>query len=250
MARFKPFFLPLTVLAAWAVATRLGMVNPYLLPPPHHVWEAAVELASAGLLHTHILTSLGRVLAGFMFTALVAIPLAVIIFFFHFTEGYLRFVLEFIRNTPPLATVPLLILWFGIGETPKLAVIILASFFPIFLNTLSGLRQTDRGLIEMADTLDLNGREKLRFVLLPGALPEIITGLRLGFGYSWRALIGAELIAASAGLGYMILDAEELARTDIVFVGIITIGTLGYMFDSLFRALVGRCFFYRRRSIL
>lgn len=249
MARLKPFFLPLAVLIAWVAVSELGVVNPYLLPPPVQVWEAAVELALAGLLHSHILTSLGRVLAGFVFTGLFAIPLAVFIFFFNFTEGYLRFVLEFVRNTPPLAMIPLLILWFGIGETPKVAVIILASFFPIFLNTLSGLRQTDKGLLEMADTLDLTGREKLRFVLLPGALPDIITGLRLGFGYSWRALIGAELIAASAGLGYMILDAEELARTDIVFVGIITIGTLGYMFDMIFQALTGRCFFYRMRGV-
>jgi len=248
MGRLKPFFLPLAVLAAWVVVTRLEMVSPYLLPPPLTVLEAAVELASAGLLHIHVFTSLGRVLTGFAFTAVFAIPLAVFIYFFDLAEGYLRFVLEFIRNTPPLATVPLLILWFGIGEAPKLAVIILASFFPIFLNTLNGLRQSDRGLIEMADTLDLTGWEKLRFVLLPGALPQIITGLRLGFGYSWRALIGAELIAASAGLGYMILDAEELARTDIVFVGIIAIGTLGYSFDLVFRGLVGKCFFYTRGS--
>lgn len=127
--------------------------------------------------------------------------------------------------------VPLLILWFGIGEGSKLALIVLACFFPIFLNTLNGLQQVDHRLLEMGETLELSRKEQTLHILFPEALPSMLTGLRLGFGYSWRALIGAEMIAASSGLGYLILDAELLARTDKVFIGILSIGSLGLLMD-------------------
>jgi sulfonate transport system permease protein len=244
MVYLKPFVIPFLLLCLWAGLSALDAVNRYLVPPPTEVWKSAIDLLQEGDLQRHILASVRRVLLGFFTTSIIAIPLAVLLYFYRLTEGYLRFILEFMRNTPPLAAIPLLILWFGIGEASKLAVIILASFFPIFLSALSGLRSVDRRLMEMADTLELTGIEKLRFVLIPGALPPIVTGLRLGFGYSWRALIGAELIAASVGLGYMILDAQELARTDTVFVGIAVIGALGYVFDLIFLRLIRHFFFY------
>jgi sulfonate transport system permease protein len=244
LLNFKPFFLPLAILAVWWTVSGLELVSRYLVPTPKMVAAAFVELLLSGDLLMHIWQSGQRVLLGFVITSLAAVPLAMGLYFSGRVEQYLRFVLEFMRNTPPLAMVPLVILWFGIGEASKLAVIIMASFFPIFLNALSGLKQVDRRLLEMGDTLELTSREKLYYVLIPGALPSIVTGLRLGFGYSWRALIGAELIAAASGLGYMILDAEELARTDIVYVGIIIIGSLGFLFDFLFIRLIKSRFHY------
>lgn len=242
-ARFRivrPLILPLALLAIWAAASATGLANPYLLPAPGRVVEAAMELAANGELAGHVGASLWRVLAGFAITAATALPLAFLTGVFPVTGDYLRWALEALRVTPPLALIPLLILWLGIGETSKLAIVVLASFFPIYMNALSGIREADHRLVELARTLDLTRFELVLHVLLPAALPGIVNGLRLGFGYSWRALVGAELIAASAGLGYLIIDASEMARTDRVFVGIFAIAGLGAATDWLFRRAVAR----------
>jgi sulfonate transport system permease protein len=226
--------LPGVVFLAWWLLGRFEMLNPYLTPTIGEVLGAAEEAFLSGELWAHASVSLARVFGGFAITVVMAVPLATLLSFFPSAERLLVVPLEFIRTTPPLAAVPLLILWLGIGEGSKLAIIILASFFPVFLNVLEGLKRTDSKLLEMGETIDLTPWDAFRSIMLPSALPSVITGLRLGFGYSWRALIGAELIAASSGLGYMILDAEELARTDRIFVGILLIGGLGSLFDALF----------------
>jgi NitT/TauT family transport system permease protein/sulfonate transport system permease protein len=133
--------------------------------------------------------------------------------------------------------IPLLILWLGIGEASKLAVIVLATFFPVFLNALGGFDSMDGRWLELSRSLELGFFRHLRRVLIPASMPHIVTGLRLGFGYAWRALLGAELFASAAGLGYLISDAQEMARVDKVFTGILTIGFLGLIFDALLRAL-------------
>lgn len=229
--------LPGCLVFLWWLLGYWDVLNPYLTPPVEEVFLAGTNALASGELWQHISISLMRVCGGFAMTVSLAVPLAALLYFAPFSERLLGVPLEFIRVTPPLAAVPLLILWFGIGEGSKLAIIILASFFPIFLNVLDGLRNTDKKLLEMAQTIDLTPWDIFRFVLIPSALPSVITGLRIGFGYSWRALIGAEMIAAASGLGYMILDAEELARTDRVFMGIMVIGGLGYVFDALFSSL-------------
>ncbi|AWK89684.1 ABC transporter permease [Azospirillum thermophilum] len=241
--------LPVGLLAAWAALSAAGQLNAYLLPPPWEVWATAVEMARSGELYRHTLASLGRVLAGFAVTVALAGPLAVLVHLLPPLGALLRLPLEGLRVTPPLALVPLLILWLGIGEASKLAVIVLGSFFPIFLNVLTGLEQADRRLLEMADTLALTPADKVRHILLPAAMPAVLTGLRIGFGYSWRALIGAELIAASAGLGYLIVDAGEMARTDRIFVGILAIALLGALSDRLLSRLAAALVDWDRRTV-
>ncbi len=230
----QKLLLPLSLLCLWWILGRSGIINSYLFPAPEAVFAAGFEGLINGELFRHAGVSLGRVFCGFTLTCFVALPLACSIAAWPLLERIISVPLEFIRIVPPLAAIPLLILWFGIGEGSKLALIVLASFFPVFLSTVNGLRNVDSKLLEMGASIDLSRWQQYRFITLPAALPMIITGLRLGFGYSWRALIGAELIAAASGLGYMILDAEELARTDRVFVGILLIGLLGYLFDMLF----------------
>lgn len=177
---------------------------------------------------------------GFLVSCILALPLGIAL---GLNRGLARLffpLFEFLRHVPPLAVLPLLILWLGIGETSKSAVIVMAAFFPIFLNTLDGVRHCDSGLAEVGQTLGLHKRQILRRIILPAALPSIFTGLRLGLGYSWRALIGAELIAAAAGLGYMIHDAESLSRSDVIVVGVLALGCIGALSDYLFFRLANR----------
>ncbi|MDR2072131.1 MAG: ABC transporter permease [Spirochaetaceae bacterium] len=232
--------LPLVLLAVWAALSAFNLVNPYLIPSPGRVLGAARRLLSTGDLQRHILISLGRVWAGYCISACIALPLALI---FHESLRSRRLfhgLFELIRAVPPLAMIPLLILWFGLGEASKLAVIVLATFFPVFLNAQGGFDSMDKRWLELSRSLELSFFRHLRSVLIPAALPQIITGLRLGFGYAWRALLGAELFASASGLGYLITDSQAMARVDRVFVGIITIGLLGILFDTLIRFVVRR----------
>lgn len=224
--------LPAAVLVAWEVAARLGALNVYLLPAPTTVLHAGIELARSGELARHVGASAQRVLIGFGLATVTAVPIAVVVHRYRLAERLLRFPLDFLRATPPLALLPLLVLWFGLGEAAKWAVILLASFFPIFLNTVAGLRSVRPELLEMARTLDLTAFERARFVIVPSALPVFVAGLRLAFGNCWRALVGAELIATSVGLGYLIMDAQALARVDVVYAAILVTGTLGFLADQ------------------
>lgn len=237
MTIVKGLLVPGFFIASWVIASYFHLSNAYLLPSPESVVHTALVLSYKGILVRHILTSLCRVLVGFSLSFLVAFPAAMLLGMNRRLMPYIDPMLHFIRHIPPIACIPLLILWLGIGEVSKIAVIILAAFFPIFLNALAGIVQCDAQLIEVGQVFGLTGREKLLNIILPAALPAILLGMRLGLGYSWRALIGAELIAASAGIGYMIIEAEQLSRSDIVIVGILAIGCFGYIMDAIFLKL-------------
>ena len=236
------------ILGIWSFISTAGVVNDYLLPAPWKIGSLVWQMGCRKVFWQHILTSLYRVFLGFGITFVLAFPLAVIVGLKRICFELIETPLEFVRHIPPLATTPLLILWLGIGEASKLAVIVLATFFPIFLNTVNGVTQCDPKLIEVGRVLGLGPTARIVRIILPSALPVIIVGMRLGFGYSWRALIGAELLAASAGLGYMIIEAEELARPDIVIVGIIAIGVLGHLLDIIFRKLSKRLIPWQARE--
>ena len=234
MNLIKGLLIPTLLLLGWVLIAKLKLISFYIIPPPEQVWKTTLTLLENGLLLKHLSTSFYRVMSGFTASFVLAFPLAVLLGMNRRFTPYINPPVEFIRHIPPLACIPMLILWFGIGEASKLAVIILAAFFPIFLNTLSGIGQCDKKLLEVGDAFGLSPQEKFRRIILPASLPSIIVGMRLGLGYSWRALIGAELVAASAGIGYMILDAEQISRSDIVIIGILTIGAIGYLIDYLF----------------
>ncbi|HEY3423376.1 MAG TPA: ABC transporter permease [Negativicutes bacterium] len=237
MKLFRGFYAPLILLLLWSLGSMTGSINQYILPAPANIAATAVQLAQSGVLLKHLSISMYRVIVGFLLTFAVAFPLAVILGMKRNMNDYFDPFLAFIRHIPPIACIPMLILWFGIGEPPKIAIIILATFFPIFLNTLNGVLECDEKLLEVGRVFGFNAREQFYRIILPSALPSVIMGMRLGFGYSWRALIGAELIAASSGIGYMIIDAEQISRPDIIVVGIITIGVCGYLIDYVFLKL-------------
>lgn len=226
--------LPIVIIVLWEIVGRLGLTNSYLLPSPSAIWLAAVELWERGHLQRHLLVSVSRVLTGFSVSASLALSLAALHHGLPVVRRIMSVPMEAIRVVPPLAMVPVLILWLGIGEASKLAIIVLASFFPIYLSARTALASTDTRLLEMAKTLRLSRIEQTWFIVIPSAMPGLLTGLRLGFGYAWRALVGAEMIAAAAGLGYLIIDSEELARTDRIFVGIFAIAATGLLLDAIF----------------
>ncbi|HWQ62585.1 MAG TPA: ABC transporter permease [Negativicutes bacterium] len=230
----KGLLLPIILLLWWLVAAALQLMSSYLLPSPASIVQTALQLIQKGVLAEHVAISMYRVLAGFCLTFLIAFPFAVLLGMNRRLIPYVDPLLNFIRHIPPIACIPLLILWLGIGEASKLAIIMLAAFFPLFLNTLAGIEQCDGKLVEVGQVFGFTKKERFLKIILPASLPSIILGMRLGLGYSWRALIGAELIAASAGIGYMIIEAEQLSRPDVVIVGIIVIGLFGYLIDYVF----------------
>lgn len=233
-------FAFLTAILAWWVASVSGWVNAFLLPSPRIVAETLVDLATSGVLARHTLVSLSRVGMGYGLAVLLAICFAVLFSFSRPLRSLADPLLEFLRQVPPLALMPLLILWLGIGELQKVGIIILACFFPIFLGVRGGIGAVDRKLLDVGASCGFSRMEMMLRIALPSAMPAIVVGLRIGLGYSWRALVGAELIASSAGLGYMIVDAENLARTDIVLAGILVIGVLGLIADLALRLIIRR----------
>ena len=240
MRKFKGILIPAVLVLLWAAVTGAGLVNSYLLPSPQKVFGTFLDLAAKGLFFKNLAVSLMRVLVGFFATVVFAIPLAIIVALNRKIYDYLEPMLEFIRHIPPISLIPLLILWMGIGEAPKITIIILATFFPVFLNTVSGIMNADVKLREVGTVFNLTDWDILARITLPQALPSIMVGLQLGLGYSWRSLIGAELIAASTGIGYMIIEAEQLSRPDIIIVGILAIGILGYAVDYFFLKLTNK----------
>ncbi|GLO62449.1 ABC transporter permease [Vibrio sp. MACH09] len=239
--KVKIIATPVLILIYWQLVSSSGLVSSYLLPPPYMVATAAQNMLENGVLINHILTSLERVFQGFLISCFLAFNVALLTHWSSTLEHLVSAPLALLRMIPPLAMTPLLILWLGIGNATQLSIIVLASVFPIYLNIRDGLQRVRPEYRELASSLGLSPLRFFTFIMIPSAVPSIVTGVRLGFGYSWRALIGAELIAASAGLGFLIIDSQEMMRTDDVMVGILTIGLIGWLLDTLFyRVVCGR----------
>lgn len=231
---FTALLIPAVAFGLWWLGADSGRWSTYLLPSPRQVGEALKDLMLAGVLWRHVEASLYRVLAGFALATLTAVPLAVLTGLWQRVARLLYPTLEFFRHVPPLAMLPMLILWLGIGESSKLSIVFLATFYPIFLNTFNGMQRSDAKLLELSRQYALPPHVVFWHIRLPQAAPYVYTGLRIGLGYSWRALIGAEMIAAASGVGYLILDAQAMARSDLVVAGIVTIGLCGMVMDYVF----------------
>ena len=206
---------------------------------PQGYSQSFYKMAVNGELWKDISISLLRVLKGFSIAFALAFGLGMIRFLLPGTAKYYEYMVQFFRSVPPLAMIPLLILWCGIGETTKTVIIVLASFFPMYLNIVKGFTGCDKNFWKWGNVRILCGRKFLRIVL-PCAAADILVGMRIGLGYSWRAIIGAEMVAASTGLGHMILFAQQMSRTDKVIVGILTIGMVGYVTDRLFGLAISK----------
>ena len=230
----------LILLAAWQAASKSGVWSAYVLPSPLAVTNALWDMMRSGVLWQHIFMSSLRVLEGFSIAFILAFLGGILALELPLAEEYCGGLLEFLRNVPPISLIALLILWFGIGETSKIIIIVLASFFPMYLNIRKGFLSASKMLLEVGDVFRLTGWQKFLRIVLPSAVPDILVGMRIGLGYSWRAIIGAEMIAAASGLGYLILDAQQMSRSDKVIAGILTIGVVGILCDKIFSLLIGK----------
>lgn len=234
----KPFYVFAVILILWCIAAKLELWNAYLLPPPWKVGRTFLQMLARGEIIPSILVSLRRVLLGVGISFVLAF-FAGIFSAYHPTKSeYMRHLTNFMRNVPPLSLISLLILWFGIGETSKLIVIVLASVFPMYLNISKGFTECDRKLIEVGRSMGFNEAKIFFRIILPYAREDILVGLRTGLGYCWRALIGAEMFAAASGLGYTIVYAQQMSRSDKVLIGIFLIGFIGCVSDALFSLLI------------
>lgn len=246
--KFKKNILVYLILIAWIFGSYFKLWNSFIIPSPNKVLSTFLILLKEGEFLNHISISIIRIFSGFFISFLIAFPLAIIFGTFTNIFEYFKKIFEFMRHTPPLALIPMIILWFGIGEISKIMIIILASFFPIFLNTMSGIKSCDEKLIEVGKIFKLSKMEIFKKIIFPNALPDILTGIKLGIGYSWRAIIGAEMIASSSGIGYLILEGQILSRSDIIFVGILSIGILGSVTDLIVSKIIDRIF-EKRQSV-
>ncbi|WP_062209438.1 aliphatic sulfonate ABC transporter permease SsuC [Aureimonas sp. AU12] len=235
--RAAPFLLPLLALALWQAATAGGFVAKNVLPSPVAVANAFAKLVSNGQLAQHLGVSVGRALSGFAVGGLVGFGLGLANGLSRRSETVLDTSVQMIRNIPHLALIPLVIVWFGIGEEAKLFLVALGVFFPVYVNTFHGIRSVDPQLIEMAKVYGVSRFELFTRVVFPGALPSILVGVRYALGIMWLTLIVAETISASSGLGYMAMQAREFMQLDVVILAILIYALLGKLADSIVRIL-------------
>ncbi len=233
------------LLLLWWGITALGLVAPLFLPPPQVVLQKLILIASPqgfmdATLWQHLGASLARMLVALFFAALIGIPVGIAMGLSPAIRGLLDPLIELYRPVPPLAYLPLMVIWFGIGETSKILLIYLAIFAPVTLSTLAGVKNAQQVRIRAAQALGASRWQLLRFVILPGALPEILTGLRIGLGVGWSTLVAAELIAATRGLGFMVQSAGEFLATDVVLAGIAVIALIAFGLELSLRALQRR----------
>jgi sulfonate transport system permease protein len=239
----------LIVIVIWELATAyLHMFKPVILPPPSTVLQTMIGMIGNGELFMHAGYSLMRVLLGFAVAAVIAIPLGIAMGWVKEISYIVDPIMEVLRPIPPIAWIGLAILWFGLGLNSAIFLVFIGAFFPILLNTVSGVRSVDRKLIEVAATFGASDLEVLRKVVMPAALPTIYTGMRVGMGIGWMCVVAAEMIAVRFGLGSMILEGSNLLQTDVVMVGMITIGLLGLAINYIFQ-IVGNYVFKWQQGI-
>ncbi|MCI1899183.1 MAG: aliphatic sulfonate ABC transporter permease SsuC [Enterobacter sp.] len=231
LLRLAPWFLPVGIVIIWQIASSLGWLSSRILPSPEGVVEAFWTLSSSGELWQHLAISSWRAAIGFTIGGSIGLTLGLISGLSRWGERLLDTSIQMLRNVPHLALIPLVILWFGIDESAKIFLVALGTLFPIYINTWHGIRNIDRGLVEMARSYGLSGVALFIHVILPGALPSIMVGVRFALGLMWLTLIVAETISANSGIGYLAMNAREFLQTDVVVVAIILYALLGKLAD-------------------
>ena len=231
----------IVLLVTWWLVTTLGWVSHLFLPSPQDIVRQFIVIWNNGFTGTplwqHVLVSSWRVLLAFILACLFGIPLGLAIGMSSIFRGIFHPLIEFYRPIPPLAYLPLIIIWFGIGETSKVLLIYLSCFAPIVLGATSGVRSASIEQIHAAYSFGATRWQVLRYIILQAALPEILTSMRIGIGFGWTTLVAAEMVAATQGIGYMVLTASKFLQTGVVIMGIVVIAAIAYLFDWSIRII-------------
>ena len=238
--------LPILILAIWESASLSGALPAYKLPAPHAIVELCIDLLKSGELWKHISVSIGRVFSGFAIAAGVAFIFGVFIALSKTFEGFTKMILQVLQPIPPIAWIPIAIIWLGIGETSKVFIIFIGAVFPILLNTIAGIRQIDNRYIEVSKTLEFPYWKLVYKIFLPGAFPQILTGLKVGLGNAWFCVVAAEMIAASSGVGYMLMDGRSLSQPAKVILAMIIIGAISAIMQYILERIEKRVGYAKR----
>lgn len=225
--------LPIIIILIWQFLALTETIRSNLLPPPQEVINEILILTRDGSLFSHILITLSRVFYGFIFGAIAATILGVLTGVSPLMRRFFDPTIQALKAVPSLAWVPLFILWFGIFEDSKIALISVGVFFPIYLNLMMGIRQIDKKMVEVAHVYNLNSFQTIRWILLPGIIPEWVTGLRSGLALGWMFVIAAELMGASEGLGYLMIDGQMTGRPALIIGALILFAMIGKLTDEL-----------------
>jgi len=237
MYQFLPWLVPAGLILLWQVLSQTGFIATRILPAPTDIFQAGVKLFLSGELLRHMGISLWRAGVGLLIGGSIGLFLGVLNGASSVAERLLDSSLQMVRNIPHLALIPLVILWFGIGDEARIFLVVLGVFFPVYINTFHGIRSVDPKLLEMGRVYGLNRPKLFWQIILPGSLPSILVGLRYALGLMWLTLIVAETIAANSGIGYMAMNAREFMQTDVVVLSILLYALLGKLADSVVRSL-------------
>ena len=228
----------------WQWACVSGRVNTTILPAPTKIWTRFLDMLKDGSLKKYMLVSLSRVMKGYLIGGGAGLILGLLLGLYRKLETVMNLYIGLLRPIPAIAWIPMLILTFGIGETSKVAVIAIGSFWPLLLNTIEGIKGTDKALLELGDVLEKDKKTKIFKIMLPSAIPSIFTGARLGISRAWSCVVTAEMIAASAGVGYLIQYARELSQPALMLVGVASIGFVGLIIDYLMMKLQDKLLYW------
>lgn len=223
------------VIIFWTIMGKSGQMNTVLLPTPTDIVDTFITLLKKGTLVSNLLISVTRVLKGYLIASVLGIILGILFGLSKHLNRLTELIIQIIKPIPPIAWIPLVILWFGIGESGKIFLIFLGGFFTILINVMDGIRQTDSKLIEVSKSMKTPFIKHVFLMVIPGAAPNIFTGLRTGLSSCWMCVVAAELVASATGLGYMIMNARQYGQTGIVIVGMLAIGIIGKVMDSVLK---------------
>ncbi len=240
-----PWLLPAAILVAWQLSLSLGLFKAHQLPPPLTALTTAWDQLLAGKLQQHILATLVRVSAGFLLGSSAALVLGMAVGLVRSIDRAVDPTLQALRTVPTLAWAPLLLLWLGIDEAPKLTLVAIGAFFPVYVNLVAGVRGVDRKFIEVGRVYGLSWSAIARRIVLPASLPSLLTGLRLGLSQAWLFVVVAELIAATRGLGFLLTDNQNLSRVDLMMVALLCLALFGKLSDMALRAIEQRLLVWR-----
>lgn len=237
LIHFIPWGLPFCIVICWQIFSSLGLIPENILPAPLNVLKAAISLTISGEFLNHIGVSLWRAIVGFFIGGSIGFLFGLFNGISRYSELLFDTSIQMLRNIPHLALIPLVILWFGINESAKIFLVALGVLFPIYVNTYHGIKEVDRGLIEMGKAYGLKGKSLFFTIILPGALSSIIVGIRFSLGVMWLTLIVAETISAQAGIGYMAMNAREFMQMDVIVLSIVLYALFGKLSDVIARFL-------------